>query len=163
MAKPKPKNPHAAARRAIEKARTELQEQYKTTANGIIRDPGPFEGQPLFVAYYYETEAADEEFVDDYERDVVIIFPDDDDRAVFLEIAAAGATALWIWEDESGRILSRPFAVLVEERSARDEIAQNIDDETADGDAEEEPEEDEEEEDEAPDEPPDDPGSGSAS
>lgn len=144
-----------AARKALEAARDELIKQYKISGNGIIRDPGPFESLPIFVAHYYEEEIADEEFVDEYERDVVMITPDELDRQIFPELGNVPGQGiiyhcLWIWEDESGRVHWRGFTTPAEEKSARDEIAQAEDDEEGlegedEGDEDEPPEVDPEE------------------
>lgn len=143
--------------RALRKAREEVAAQYKVSGNGIVRDPGPLEGQPLYVAHYFDAEEADEEFADEFSRDVAVIFPSDDDRVVFPELSWGGTSgvvnvaALWIWETDSGLVLSRAFMSEAEEKSARDEIDQARDDEGEDG-GEEGEEDDESDEDPDPDE-----------
>lgn len=142
-----PKSPPSAAkkRRELETSRTDLEEEYKIAGNGIVRDPGKYEGQPIFVAHYWEAEVSDEEFEDEFGRDVAVIFPEEIDRQVFPELGqdvehGAFVAALWIWETESGLILGRAFTTEAEEKSARDEIEQAVDD---DGDPDEDSEEEE--------------------
>jgi hypothetical protein len=36
------------------KTRKELKKEFDTYADGIIRSPGKFEGQPLYVPYFWE-------------------------------------------------------------------------------------------------------------
>lgn len=142
----------ATRRRALLKAREDISERFKVSGNGTIRDPGPFEGQPLFIVYYYEEETADDEFEDEFARDVVFIEPDALDRETFPELQ--GIACLWIWEGDSGHVHSARYSTLAEEKSARDELEQRIDDEggeDVEDDREDEPEGDDDPDADAPD------------
>lgn len=148
----------------LRKAKADLLTRYKVDDKGVIRDPGPFEGQPLFVAHFFEEEIADEEFTDQYGRAVAVVIPDVPDTNVFDGLVGVGA--LWIFETDAGFVLSRVFGDDEAERGAREEVfaaggeaAENAEEEgeeASEGDDEGEPEGEGDEEE--PDDEPDDEG-----
>lgn len=137
----KPKDPTNALR----KSKADLSARFKVDDRGIVRDPGPFEGQPLFVAHFFEEEIADEEFTDQYGRAVAVVIPDAADGNVFDGLVGVGA--LWIFETDAGFVLSRVFGDDEAERGAREEVFADG------GEASEEAEEEEGSESEDGDEP----------
>jgi len=77
--------------------RQEIEDQY-TVENGIIQDPGKFEGEPLWSPYFYDLYLNG---CADYDGDDELWFDiDDEDLAQFPELV--GYTRVILREDEQG-------------------------------------------------------------
>lgn len=89
-----------------QKARAELEREFAgdLTKRGIIRRPGKFEAEPLYVPYFYEVMTqggSDEDLTFEEGEPIYSIFSvTDEDRAAFPELGDAKEIVLW--EDDNG-------------------------------------------------------------
>ncbi len=65
--------------------RQQILDEYDVDANGIIRDPGKFEGEMLYVPYFWD--AFLNGMADEDEGEVLTFEVDDTDREQFPELA----------------------------------------------------------------------------
>lgn len=82
--------------------RNQIESEYKIV-DGIIRNPDKFEGEPVYAPYFYDlvmNGMSDES--DDRDGDSVTDWfnLDDNDKALFPELAESYRVALW--QDDSG-------------------------------------------------------------
>jgi hypothetical protein len=73
-----------------------------TVENGVIQNPGKFEGEPEYAPYFYDLmlNGASSETLYEDDRLVDVFVVDADDRAQFPELA--DAYAVLVWEDDQG-------------------------------------------------------------
>lgn len=85
--------------------RDEITSEYETHPNtDIIRSPGKFEGEPLWAVYFWNLAldgSGDVEWDDD-ETEITTFQIQDEDRAIFPELAEEGITSVSLWEDSQG-------------------------------------------------------------
>lgn len=79
--------------------RLEILEQYEVDANGIIRSPGKFESEMLYVPAYWDHYLNG--CADDDNGEVLTFYLDETDRAEWPELAG-DATALHLAESGDG-------------------------------------------------------------
>jgi len=81
---------------------------YVVDAHRIIREPGRFDGLPVYAPYFWSAYVdgayGDEEWIED--THVIVFILNDDDRREYPELA--GATRLFIWEDSGDMLRIRP-------------------------------------------------------
>lgn len=78
--------------------RQDIIDQYETDEHGKIANPGKFEGEPLYVPYFWEAYlngCADED-----DGDVLVFHIEEEDRKEFPELASYNKVSLW--EDDCG-------------------------------------------------------------
>lgn len=82
--------------------RSEILDAYDVDANGLIRSPGKFESEALYVPHFWEY-ANDGEVLSWYDGspDIYLLAIDADDRAAFPEIPA-DAVFIEMCEDDAG-------------------------------------------------------------
>jgi hypothetical protein len=85
--------------------RDEILKEFTVDSNGIIRNPGKFENEMLYVPYFWD--AALNAGADDDIRGVFFAIIDDDDRAQFPELGESYGIALD--ESEQGFVSSTVF------------------------------------------------------
>ena len=91
----------------IEQIRDRLLNEY-TVVNGMITNPGKFEGEPLWVAYYMEIGDPDETLYGGNGGQMYLAwYPDKDEQAAFPELDKAAAVVLI--EREAGFVDSMKF------------------------------------------------------
>lgn len=87
--------------------RDDILRDYKVDSHGVIRRPGKFEGEMLYIPYFWEV-GLDGLADDDIEvgnDNVEWIFEiTDDDRAMFPELGKT--TVLKLWESDQGFVYS---------------------------------------------------------
>lgn len=87
--------------------RQDILDHYKVDSHGVIRSPGKFEGEMLYIPYFWEV-GLDGLADDDIEvgnDNVEWIFEiTDDDRAMFPELGKT--TVLKLWESDQGFVYS---------------------------------------------------------
>ena len=77
--------------------RQEIETTYNVE-NGVIRSPGKFEAEPVYVPYFwdaYMNGGADED-----DGDILTFDVNDEDRAMFPELA--NVRQVFLWENDSG-------------------------------------------------------------
>lgn len=75
--------------------------------DGIIRTPGKYEGEPLYVPYFWAQNDSADDQVQDEGVPVDIFKVTADDRLSFPELADIAVVTLW--EREDGFVCSRQF------------------------------------------------------
>ncbi len=94
------------ARKWLEKAESE----WTVDRHGVIRDPGKYEAEPLYVAYFHELVldgASGDTIYDEYDTPIDTFDIDDDDRAAFPELG--GAVHIAVWENDQGFVSHKLF------------------------------------------------------
>lgn len=89
--------------------RDEILAAYKVDANGIIRSPGKFEGEMLYVPYFWDMALqgfSNMEFDDEDNRTDAFTI-NADDRALFPELGDAARIELF--ESEQGFVYTQTF------------------------------------------------------
>lgn len=83
--------------------RADIMEQYKVE-NGIIRSPGKFEGEPVYVPCFWDIalEMGSDEMG---ENDEDVFYPTDEDRKHWPELG--GVRVLILWESSDGFVCSK--------------------------------------------------------
>ena len=82
--------------------RRDIESSYTVDANGIIRSPGKFEGEPVYVPYFWD--AYLEGFADEDDGEVLTFRVTAEDRAEFPELD--GVTTVRLWETDQGFVYS---------------------------------------------------------
>lgn len=82
-------------------SRQEIERDYKIE-NGIIQNPGKFEGEMIYVPYFWDTslEGGPDDVRFDGDVQVDIFYPGDADLEQFPELQ--GVKSLEVWEDDQG-------------------------------------------------------------
>lgn len=78
-------------------------ELYETNSNGTIVEPGKFEGEPLYVPYFWNAALegfSDEDYVDEFGTLISTFRIADEERRRFP--ALDKASSLQLWEDSQG-------------------------------------------------------------
>ncbi len=78
--------------------RQELTNQYELDPHGIIASPGKFEGEPLYVPYYWQCYL--DGMADSDDGKILYFDVTDDDRKEFSELAEVKTVELW--ESDNG-------------------------------------------------------------
>lgn len=81
--------------------RKEIEEQYNVI-DGIIRRAGKFEGEPVYVPFFWDIFL--DGFADDDDGTIIKIKVNEEDRKEFPELK--GATYVYLRETETGFVLS---------------------------------------------------------
>lgn len=81
--------------------RSDILKRYKLDEEGRIQNPGKFEGEKLYVPYFWE--AFMDGLVDDFEEDVMVFHVDDADVVEFPELGVARIVKLV--ENELGLVV----------------------------------------------------------
>lgn len=101
-----------------------------TIVNGIIRNPGKFEGEPAWAPYFYDAVlngCCSDEYTTEDDQGIAFFMVSDADRAAFPELA--GLFGVAIANDARGFVYTYAFATEASYHSAMHdaEQAQNTD------------------------------------
>lgn len=85
--------------------RQELEKTYAVDTHGLICDPGKFEGEALYVPYFWDVYLNG--FADDDDGKTLTFNVDDDDRKQFPELS--NVHHIELWEDDNGFVYCDTF------------------------------------------------------
>ena len=105
-------------------ARDQILADYDVNKHGIIKSPGKFESEMLYVPYFWDgiMDGGGDEQVLDGETPVDFVMFSDEDLELFPEIGDAFGIALW--ESDQGFVNSRHFDTEEEYNEALEELQQ---------------------------------------
>lgn len=78
-------------------------QQFSVDKHGIIQSPGKFEGEPIFVPYYWEMDGHDDEIISN-DNLVRMFYVGKREASMFPELTTSNV--IYLWEDNQGFIHS---------------------------------------------------------
>ncbi len=78
-------------------------QQFSVDKHGIIQSPGKFEGEPVYVPYYWEMDGHDDEIISNY-RFIRIFYVGEWEASKFPELTPSDV--VYLWEDGLGFVHS---------------------------------------------------------
>lgn len=77
--------------------------QFSVDEHGVIQSPGKFEGEPIYVPYYWEMDGEDDEIIGN-DKLIRIFYVGEWEASQFPELSTSNV--VYLWEDELGFIHS---------------------------------------------------------